>query len=787
MVWVMRLLPLVLLVSVFSFPALSLAETYGSGEVEFGKVRLQFPIQLSTAGTCQEKMPAYNIPGENIIIIQCQVPEGTHGTIQLMATRTPAGAVNIRASSLPPGWPAFPIASGWGTVTARYTFTVPSGSAGTRFELAFRAFTAGVVGEVERRVVIDSVRQPSLPPPAPTPTPPPYPPTEPVPPPPKTPRIEVVPERLDFGTVTVGEGVIGYFQIMNTGNALLRVTSITDPLLAFTTPFSVVGGPRATFSLPPGTSTYPFLVLFRSVEAGNFTAEVIVTSNDPQRPQVIIHLTGKALPKPEVSRPPEETPAEGEAVPKKDEVKKCAECPFGLLSQNCQLIPEVSDSTCPYRKERLAAIAKLVSGEWANRYHVICLQEVFSYAGKKFDYKNAIAREWLQDKTADLRQAGSWHLLGEIQRRTDRLGKLLGRSQIVSKDRQVTLDNEDVQLLGRNPAEGHDVQQIAVLKKGDRYLVAGPDSTATPRSTVDGGLMILSKYPVIAASGFTFYHQYGKGEGWSNKGALYARLLLDTKNRNLGCYVHVFNTHMGAGNEEDSGKGRGEQLAQLKEFISKCIADEQGNPDGRPVIICGDFNIDGFTGEYHKLTEWCNPLKLKDAWMQKNHYPQPPKSPLQDPRGDISVMGRAGNEQKRDAYNTWLKECKGYKKALEDYLKAQLEQIRNATTWVGKQDRSQEKNSENTPWGTRNLSAAEEGNYQRLDYIFYSEGSTPLNIVLESITREPAQKGEPVWEKVKEQKEGLLGLGMAKQIVLKGYTVSDHLGVGAQFQVRPTK
>lgn len=771
----MRFVPLLLLVSLLSFPAPSLAQTYGSGEIQYGGVRLQFSGQLSTAGTCQR--PVANL-------IQCQIPEGTQGNIQLTATRTPAGAVNIRASSLPAGWSSFPVASGWGTVTTGYTFTVPAGSAGKRFELVFQAWTVGVIGEVELRVVIDAVSLPSPPsPPAPTPTPPPYPPTEPVPAPPKAPRIVVIPESLDFGTVTAGQTVSGYFRIMNTGDAILDVMTVGGILLDIR-PFNVIWPHPVPFSLSPGRSTAPFLVNFSPTEAGKFSAEVVVTSNDPQRPQVVIRLTGRASSKPEVTAPPEQPPPAGEAVPQKEAIKKCAECPLGILTQNCQLIPKVSDGICPYREERLPAIAKLVSGEWANRYHVICLQEVFSFAGKDFDYKNAIAREWLQDKTADLGKEGGRHLLGEKQPRTGLSGKL-GLSQTVSKDRQITVDGQKIQLMGRNPAENHKVQQIAVLKRGDRYLVAGPDSTAT-RQTVDGGLMILSKYPIIAAGGFTFLHQYGKGEGWSNKGALYARILLDTENPDLGCYVHVFNTHLGAGMEKESGKGRSEQLAQLKEFISKCIADGQGNPDGRPVIVCGDFNIDGFTGEYHSLIQWCNSLKLKDAWVQKNQYPQPPKSPLQDSRGDISAMERAGNREKRDAYNKWLKECEAYKKALEDYVKAQLEQLRNSATWVGKQDRSQEKNSETTPWGSRSLSAAEEGNYQRLDYIFYFEGSTPLNIGLESIIREPGQKGASLWETAEEQK-GPLGLGVAKQIKLKGYTASDHLGIGAQFQVKPAK
>ena len=90
-------------------------------------------------------------------IIHCRVPEGATGTLTLTAKQTPAGAVNIRAEYLPPGWPPFGVKSGWGEISATYAFTVPGGTAGQRFVLSFRAWTAGVVGELELRVILDVV------------------------------------------------------------------------------------------------------------------------------------------------------------------------------------------------------------------------------------------------------------------------------------------------------------------------------------------------------------------------------------------------------------------------------------------------------------------------------------------------------------------------------------------------------------------------------------------------------------------------------------------------------
>jgi|GEM_PF-3187490 len=128
--------------------------TLGGAQVErsltlgTGAVKLEFSGTLVIAGSCTRV-------GTNVI--HCRVPEGATGTLTLTAKRTPAGTVNIRAESLPPGWPPFGVKSGWGEISATYTFTVPGGTAGRRFELRFRAWTAGLAGELELWVILDVV------------------------------------------------------------------------------------------------------------------------------------------------------------------------------------------------------------------------------------------------------------------------------------------------------------------------------------------------------------------------------------------------------------------------------------------------------------------------------------------------------------------------------------------------------------------------------------------------------------------------------------------------------
>lgn len=133
---------------------LGAAQIYRPGEIYYGGIRLEFSGQLLTGGACAASTQI----APNITQLHCQIPEGETIVLELRAIRTPAGAVNIRADALPSGWPAFPVVSGWGKVTAQYRFTLPKGSAGQSYELRFKAWAAGVVGELELRVIVEVLK-----------------------------------------------------------------------------------------------------------------------------------------------------------------------------------------------------------------------------------------------------------------------------------------------------------------------------------------------------------------------------------------------------------------------------------------------------------------------------------------------------------------------------------------------------------------------------------------------------------------------------------------------------
>ncbi|MBC7318233.1 hypothetical protein H5T57_03160 [Candidatus Bipolaricaulota bacterium] len=121
-----------------------------------GYTNIEFTATLVIAGSCDRSLPEPN-RGE----IRCRVPEGATGMLTLQAKALhPEGAlvaVGIFADALPPGWPRFPGGWGLGTVTAEYVFTVPMGSAGRIFRLAFFARAAGAIVDSKIDVFLEVI------------------------------------------------------------------------------------------------------------------------------------------------------------------------------------------------------------------------------------------------------------------------------------------------------------------------------------------------------------------------------------------------------------------------------------------------------------------------------------------------------------------------------------------------------------------------------------------------------------------------------------------------------
>jgi len=105
------------------------------------------------------------------------------------------------------------------------------------------------------------------------------------------PDIEVTPQQVDFGEVTVGERLERLVRVRNAGEAPLEVSFAMPDA-----PFDVV---EETLSVPP-SSAVSFRVGFAPDEAIDYAGTLLVGSNDPDDSLVLMRLTGTGLPAPEV-------------------------------------------------------------------------------------------------------------------------------------------------------------------------------------------------------------------------------------------------------------------------------------------------------------------------------------------------------------------------------------------------------------------------------------------------------------------------------------------------------
>lgn len=104
-----------------------------------------------------------------------------------------------------------------------------------------------------------------------------------------TPAIDVHPESLAFWGVGAGESVILPATVTSVGAATLRVDDFTIEGDASFTLLDPAG-----FDLPEGESR-EVEVVFTPLTAGDLTADLIVTSDDPDRPEIRVPLTGEGF------------------------------------------------------------------------------------------------------------------------------------------------------------------------------------------------------------------------------------------------------------------------------------------------------------------------------------------------------------------------------------------------------------------------------------------------------------------------------------------------------------
>jgi len=385
-----------------------------------------------------------------------------------------------------------------------------------------------------------------------------------------------------------------------------------------------------------------------------------------------------------------------------------------FLTQNTMLIPQNLEvlGIVKVVKERIPCVAELVEG-----YDIVGLQEVFDHQA--------------QDEIV-----GAWY------------------EQVVEEEPQwLDLNNaifeqeEKVENLGGRGVINIEVNEVEAKIVVDDYLVLGPNSDRScPPGTgivgLCGGLAILSRYPIIASSGFVF-SDYTYFEGCASKGVLYARIDVCPELEGKG-YIHVFNTHIQAHSGGAAARVRRRQFAELRRFIEECTKNGEGVYDGFPIVLMGDLNVVADSDEYRDMLVSLGacPAAVPETRRDTTGMSIFPLNPRKSASSadDTSVSGGLG------LADVW----------------AGLRPGEKGCTWIG-----YDYDASGLSWGAQgNTLATETGGAERIDYFFYRPGQHTVTLRPTSVNLVPASPPESPCVRWKERGRERFSL-----------TVSDHLGV----------
>lgn len=111
---------------------------------------------------------------------------------------------------------------------------------------------------------------------------------------------------------------------------------------------------------------------------------------------------------------------------------------------------------------------------------------------------------------------------------------------------------------------------------------------------MDGGLLILSKFPILEQDRIIFSESAG-ADALASKGCLYALVELPKTSEQL----HVFTTHTQSGEALPIERIRHGQIEELAKFVESKVADTK---EDIPVLVAGDFNLDARNNYIHPVS-----------------------------------------------------------------------------------------------------------------------------------------------------------------------------------------
>lgn len=263
---------------------------------------------------------------------------------------------------------------------------------------------------------------------------------------------------------------------------------------------------------------------------------------------------------------------------------------------------------------------------------------------------------------------------------------------------------------------------IEVNAESGKFFVSGPKRQGL-ESFFGSGLLLLSRYPIIYSNVFCYTDRSGS-DVFASKGVIYAKIKTGESPNE---YIHFFITHMQSHNYVNS---RQKNIKELLSFVSKIIADEIDKTKSiNPVIITGDFNVPANSNNREISSEYIFLTESIDSMC-----------------AEINSIFPDGSFYLRDLWAIKNPGVPGY-------------------TWIAKN----EEEIKNSPYGELgNTIAIEKQGAERIDYIFYFGGSSSIKTESLNIDLVP-QKPEKLYS--------------FKNGRLKSYTLSDHLGLDAEFKI----
>jgi endonuclease/exonuclease/phosphatase family metal-dependent hydrolase len=139
-------------------------------------------------------------------------------------------------------------------------------------------------------------------------------------------------------------------------------------------------------------------------------------------------------------------------------------------------------------------------------------------------------------------------------------------------------------------------------KSGLFFYSCSPSPSFFSKFLVDGGLLILSRFPIVESE-YKPFHYAVLSDSLANKGVLFAKIRIKNS------YLLLFNTHLQAsyfGSSEYhwtiSVKTRLDHLDELVAYIKEVLTEQtENNPDDNfTCLLVGDFNADAHNYETKK-------------------------------------------------------------------------------------------------------------------------------------------------------------------------------------------